>query len=270
MKKIVIAALMLLLISPVYSQQNASFFNEANAFFQKNVTNGAVNYSEISQNKSDLISLVDQIGNIELSKTSEAEKKALLINAYNILVIKGIVDNYPTKSPLDINGFFDGIRYKVGGKNMTLNELEKDNLIKPTGDERLHFVLVCAAISCPPIASFAYTPNELEQQIKERTELALSNSEFSRIDQKGKKVLISEIFPNEIRGKASSFAVLCLWAAYFVLVFTFPILAEKLGTFGPFWMYSFICLLGFWFIKAKVKETKGKTLEQMEDVFSPH
>jgi MFS transporter, SP family, xylose:H+ symportor len=83
-------------------------------------------------------------------------------------------------------------------------------------------------------------------------------------------VLISEIFPNEIRGKASSFAVLCLWAAYFVLVFTFPILAEKLGTFGPFWMYGFICLLGFWFIKAKVKETKGKTLEQMEDVFSPH
>ena len=83
-------------------------------------------------------------------------------------------------------------------------------------------------------------------------------------------MLISEIFPNEIRGKASSFAVLCLWAAYFVLVFTFPILAEKLGTFGPFWLYAVICLLGFWFIKAKVKETKGKTLEQMEDVFSPH
>lgn len=207
MKKIVIAALMLLMISPVYSQQNASFFNEANAFFQKNVTNGAVNYSEISQNKSDLISLVDQIGNIELSKTSEAEKKALLINAYNILVIKGIVDNYPTKSPLDINGFFDGIKYKVGEKNMTLNELEKDNLIKPTDDERLHFVLVCAAISCPPIASFAYTPNELEQQIKERTELALSNSEFIRIDQKGKKVLISEIFrwyEGDFKGKGTS------------------------------------------------------------------
>jgi MFS family permease len=44
-------------------------------------------------------------------------------------------------------------------------------------------------------------------------------------------VLISEIFPNTIRGNATSFSILCLWAAYFVLVFTFPILAEKLGTY---------------------------------------
>jgi hypothetical protein len=207
MEKIVIAVCMLLIISPVFAQQNASFFNEANSFFQKNVSNGAVNYSEISKNKTALISLVDQIGNVELSKTSDVEKKAFLINAYNILVIKGIVDNYPTKSPLDINGFFDGIMYKVGGKSITLNELEKDNLIKPTGDERLHFILVCAAISCPPIASFAYTPNELEQQIKERTELALSNSEFIQLDPKANKVLISEIFKwyeGDFKGKAPS------------------------------------------------------------------
>ena len=83
-------------------------------------------------------------------------------------------------------------------------------------------------------------------------------------------VLISEIFPNKIRGKASSIAILALWAAYFVLVFTFPILAEKLGTFGPFWMYAVVCFAGFWFIKLKVKETKGKTLEELEDVFLGH
>lgn len=83
-------------------------------------------------------------------------------------------------------------------------------------------------------------------------------------------VLISEIFPNKIRGKASSIAILALWAAYFVLVFTFPILAEKLGTFGPFWMYAVVCFAGFWFIKLKVRETKGKTLEELEDVFLGH
>lgn len=77
-------------------------------------------------------------------------------------------------------------------------------------------------------------------------------------------VLISEIFPNNIRGVASSVAIVSLWAAYFVLVFTFPILAEKLGTYGPFWLYSVICLLGFIFIKKKVHETKGKTLEELE------
>jgi sugar porter (SP) family MFS transporter len=79
-------------------------------------------------------------------------------------------------------------------------------------------------------------------------------------------VLISEIFPNKVRGLATSVAVVALWAAYFVLVFTFPILAEKLGTYGPFWLYAGICLLGFLFIKSKVKETKGKTLEELEAI----
>jgi MFS transporter, SP family, xylose:H+ symportor len=74
-------------------------------------------------------------------------------------------------------------------------------------------------------------------------------------------VLISEIFPNKIRGMASSVAVVSLWAAYFVLVFTFPILAQQLGTYGPFYLYAVVCLVGFFFVKSKVKETKGQTLE---------
>ena len=77
-------------------------------------------------------------------------------------------------------------------------------------------------------------------------------------------VLISEIFPNRIRSTASSVAIVSLWAAYFVLVFTFPILAEKLGTYGPFYLYAGICLAGFFFVKVKVRETKGKTLEELE------
>ena len=83
-------------------------------------------------------------------------------------------------------------------------------------------------------------------------------------------VLISEIFPNQIRGTATSAAIVSLWIAYFILVFTFPILAKKLGTYGPFWLYSGICLFGFFFIKSKVKETKGKTLEELEGLFSAH
>ena len=83
-------------------------------------------------------------------------------------------------------------------------------------------------------------------------------------------VLISEIFPNKIRGVASSVAIVSLWIAYFILVFTFPILAEKLGTYGPFYLYSGICFLGFLFVKAKVKETKGQTLEDLEGIMVSH
>ena len=83
-------------------------------------------------------------------------------------------------------------------------------------------------------------------------------------------VLIAEIFPNKIRGIASSVAVVSLWAAYFVLVFTFPILAKQLGTYGPFYLYAVVCFFGFLFVKSKVKETKGKTLEELEGVMMGH
>lgn len=83
-------------------------------------------------------------------------------------------------------------------------------------------------------------------------------------------VLISEIFPNKIRGVASSVAIVSLWLAYFILVFTFPILAKVLGTYGPFYLYAIICLLGFFFVKSKVKETKGQTLEELEQVMTIH
>jgi MFS family permease len=83
-------------------------------------------------------------------------------------------------------------------------------------------------------------------------------------------VLIAEIFPNHIRGIATSIAVLCLWAAYFVLVFTFPVIEKKFGSAAAFWGYAAICLLGFVFILARVKETKGKSLEEIEaDTFGP-
>ena len=83
-------------------------------------------------------------------------------------------------------------------------------------------------------------------------------------------VLISEIFPNHIRGVASSVAIVSLWGAYFILVFTFPILASKLGTYGPFYLYAAICFFGFLFILRRVNETKGQTLEQLENNFTGH
>lgn len=76
-------------------------------------------------------------------------------------------------------------------------------------------------------------------------------------------VLIAEIFPNHIRARATTVAVVALWAAYFVLVFTFPVLAQKLGAYGPFYMYAGICVLGFLFVRSRVVETKGKTLEEI-------
>lgn len=77
-------------------------------------------------------------------------------------------------------------------------------------------------------------------------------------------VVISEIFPNRIRGAAMSVAVCALWIACFILTYTFPMLNAQLGAAGTFWLYAVICVAGFLFILAKLPETKGKPLEEIE------
>ena len=77
-------------------------------------------------------------------------------------------------------------------------------------------------------------------------------------------VILSEIFPNRIRGAAMSISVVALWLGNFVLSQTFPVMDEKLGLANCFWIYAGICLAGFLFIFFQLPETKGKTLEQIE------
>lgn len=83
-------------------------------------------------------------------------------------------------------------------------------------------------------------------------------------------VVLSEIFPNRIRGFALSIATFALWAACFVLTYTFPLLNKLLNASGTFWLYGFICILGFWFILKKLPETKGKSLEEIEHELINH
>lgn len=77
-------------------------------------------------------------------------------------------------------------------------------------------------------------------------------------------VVISEIFPNRIRGAAMSVAVTSLWAACFILTYTFPILNQKLGAAGTFWIYAAVCVAGLAYILRALPETKQKSLETIE------
>jgi sugar porter (SP) family MFS transporter len=77
-------------------------------------------------------------------------------------------------------------------------------------------------------------------------------------------VLIAEIFPNRVRGAAVSVAVSALWVACFILTFAFPLLQRTAGIAATFWTYAAICFAGFFFVRAKVPETRGRSLEQIE------
>lgn len=77
-------------------------------------------------------------------------------------------------------------------------------------------------------------------------------------------VLIAEIFPNRVRATAVSVCTFALWAASFTLTYSFPLLNAALGSYGTFWIYAAICTLGFIFFAARLPETKGRSLEQIE------
>jgi len=81
-------------------------------------------------------------------------------------------------------------------------------------------------------------------------------------------VIISEIFPNRIRGIGVSAAVSALWAASFILVYTFPWMNRALGSSGTFVTYGIVCLAGFFFVRNNVYETRNKSLEEIQAGFA--
>lgn len=77
-------------------------------------------------------------------------------------------------------------------------------------------------------------------------------------------VIISEIFPNEVRGSAIGICVSALWLACTALTFTFPILNDRLGPHGTFWLYGSICVVGMFVLHRTQPETAGRSLEEIE------
>ena len=101
-----------------FSQDVQTFFTKTNAFLEANVSQGKVAYSSIYKSQDELNDILNFAEGIVISKNDAKIYQAFWINAYNLLVIKGIIDNYPTKSPLDNKGFFDKTMYKIGKKKL--------------------------------------------------------------------------------------------------------------------------------------------------------
>lgn len=185
--------LALLFVVQLSAQDTASFFTDANTFFATHVTNGRVDYKTIKKDRSALDALLGQAASIRVTTADASTYQAFWINTYNLAVIKGIVSKYPVKSPLKISGFFDKMKYDVGGVKTTLNDIENKLLrAKFPKEPRFHFTLVCAGLGCPPIIAEAYTPGKLEAQLQRQATIALNNPTFIKV--KGNKVQLSQIF----------------------------------------------------------------------------
>ena len=192
-RNLVHTLLLFFVVISVSAQNLTDFFDKSDSFFSSYVVDGRVRYAAIRNNPQELNEILKSAKDITIPASNTENYQAFWINMYNLLVIDGVVNNYPLKSPLDIVGFFDTIEHKIGGQVTTLNGIENNLLrAKFPNEPRFHFVLVCAGLGCPPIINKAYRPTLLESQLQEQTRKALNNPNFIRVN--GDKVKISQIF----------------------------------------------------------------------------
>lgn len=126
---------------------------------------------------------------------SEPEQIAFLVNAYNSLTLKSIIDESPIKSSIkDIVGVWRFKRHGLLQGEQTLNNIEHDILRKNFNEPRIHAALVCAAISCPYLRQEPFTGENLDTQLDEQVRIFLSRPEAFEIDRENNEVRLSAIF----------------------------------------------------------------------------
>lgn len=121
---------------------------------------------------------------------------AYWINAYNALVTFGVVKAYPTKSVRDLGalfGFFRRKEYVLGGRTMSLQQLENEIIRKRYREPRIHFAIVCASLSCPKLSRDAYTAENLEAQLDFQTRQYFAETRNLAMGADGKSVVLAAI-----------------------------------------------------------------------------
>jgi hypothetical protein len=166
-------------------------YSQLDSFLGKYVSlQGNVYYKSIS---SDVLNpILNQFVKSSPKETwTKEEKLSYWINAYNIFTIKLISDNYPVKSIKDIKQPWDKKFIPIDGKLLSLNQIEHD-IIRKMNEPRIHFALVCAAVSCPKLYNKAFIPENLDKDLTKLTKEFLEDTIKNSIAEE--HVEISKIF----------------------------------------------------------------------------
>jgi len=160
------------------------------------VTLMLVDYQAIKNNGS-LDKAYQELSTYKLEKLSgHKEKLAFYINAYNILALKMVVDHWPTESIKDSGSFFSPVWNKgagtLDGKSVSLAEVEHE-ILRPMGEPRIHFAIVCASVSCPDLRNEPYTARLLNQQLDDQV-MSFLNNQGKGLKIEKKVIRISKIF----------------------------------------------------------------------------
>lgn len=170
---------------------------------------GMVDYRGLKANRAKLDSFAASAGALDpkaFEDWSDEQKIAFWINAYNGFTLIAIIDNYPIKSTFlgrrlypgnsirQIDGVWDELKFRIMGREMTLDEIEHENLRRLFNEPRIHVALVCAAMGCPPLRNEPFTGERLDAQLDDQTRRFLGNPSKFGIDRGNKQVYFSSIF----------------------------------------------------------------------------
>lgn len=163
---------------------------------------GNVAYGRLQEDPEALLQYLRQLAATDPGQFTEAGQIAFWINAYNAYTLKLIIDKYPVSSILRTVGipipklnmpWLKKIA-TVGGTVYTLDHIEHQILRKQFAEPRIHFGLVCASISCPPLRREAYTGAQLDAQLTEQALLFLNDTARNQIKEATDTIRISKIF----------------------------------------------------------------------------
>ena len=164
---------------------------------------GKVNYKGFVKDSVELKIYLDSLSNNPPDKNtwSNEEQLAYWINAYNAFTVKLIVSHYPVKSITDLhpkfyipllNTVWHIKFFSIGGIPFNLDRIEHSILRKEFDEPRIHFAIVCASVSCPPLRNEAYVAIKLNDQLNNQAKLFINDAKRNNISRD--KVDISKIF----------------------------------------------------------------------------
>ena len=192
-KTLLAAGILTLVVSPLVhaaAQPDPAVFD---AILADRARGGGFDYKGVTgQDKKRLAAYLANLGDADPGSMGEDERKAFSINAYNAMAIAIVLEHYPVKSIRDIDGAFGAIRKKIGGEMLTLDDIE--NRLREAGDARIHFAIVCASKSCPPLARKAYRAASLSADLDAQGRAFLSDPSKNLIDRPGERLALSKIF----------------------------------------------------------------------------
>lgn len=157
---------------------------------------GLVDYKSWKNRPEDLKTLdryLAQFGKPTTDRATGDELGAAAINAYNAFAVRTILEAYPVKTIENIDRAFTQKTHRIGGKKVSLDQIEKTTVIPQVGP-RGHALVVCCAMSCPPLQPTAYTAENLDGLAKTASEAWLARPDLNNFDAGQGKITISKIF----------------------------------------------------------------------------